>query len=385
MTEFLIQTLHGLTLGALFALVAIGYTMVFGIIKLINFAHGEFYMTGGFTGMLVLMYLSGSGRLMVHSSGELKLFVALAAAGMAVATLALATERLVYRPILGAGRISVLLTAVGMSMLLQNIGIGVFGNKNTGFPETVEDEHYPHTAISLSELSAGKIAGNLIVYRTPYRDAHGNILAGPSGKPLGFISTTLVEAGQPIDGKKLQVAVAAIPEDVYAYPALTIRKKQIIIFIALAVSALGLHLLVQKSRVGRAMRAVSHDMQAASLMGIDCSRIVALTFAIGGFFAGIGGVLAGGMFISTVDPMMGFMFGLKAFIAAVLGGIGNITGALLGGLMLGLIEQFAQHYADSVLFRGASSYRDAIAFVILIVVLLIRPRGFLGRVEGEKV
>ncbi len=385
LTEFFIQSLHGLTLGALFALVAIGYTMVFGIIKLINFAHGEFYMTGGFAGMLSLLFLCGDGRPLAGWPGELKLVLALATAGFAVGMLAITTERVAYRPIRSAGRISALLTAVGVSLLLQNVGITVFGGKNTGFPETVEDERYPRRSIDLSQLKAPSTAEQTIVYRTPYRDREGKIIPGPSGRPLGYSSVTLVEAGHQLDEKKLEAAKTAQPSDVYAYPALTIKRKQIIIFAALFVSALALYVLVQKTRAGRAMRAVSHDMQAAALMGIDCSRIITLTFAVGGSLAGIAGVLAGGMFISTVDPMMGFLFGLKAFIAAVLGGIGNIQGALLGGLVLGLIEQYAQHYADNLLFAGAGSYRDAIAFIILILVLLVRPRGFFGRIEGEKV
>ncbi len=384
MTELAIQTLHGLTLGALFALVAIGYTMVFGIIKLINFAHGEFYMVGGFAGMLTLLFLCGSGGPLSAAPGELKLVAALAAAGFAVGLLAVCTERWAYRPLRNAGRISALLTAVGVSLLLQNVGIAVFGGRNTGFPETVEDDRYPRQAVDLGALKAGTVAERSIVYRAPYRDTAGHVLLGRNGRP-NYISATLVEAGQPIAESRLAAAKAAAPEDVFAYPAVTIRKKQIIIFVALAVSSLGLFLLVQKSRVGRAMRAVSHDMQAASLMGIDTQKIVALTFSIGGFFAGLAGVLAGGMFISAVDPLMGFLFGMKAFVAAVLGGIGSIPGALLGGLALGLIEQYAQSYADSLLFKGASSYRDAIAFLILILVLLIRPRGFFGRIEGEKI
>ncbi len=370
MTEFLTQTLHGLTLGSLFALVAIGYTMVFGIIKLINFAHGEFYMAGGFTGMLVLVMFCREGQPLGAAPGELKLVIALLAAAAAIGLLAVITERLAYRPIRGAGRISALLTAVGVSMLLQNVGIAVFGAKNTSFPETIEDDRYPRTRVELSELKAGEIAPRKIEYWNSDRS---------------WMKRTLAAAGQPVREKELADAIASKPDRVYEFPAVTIRKKQIIIFLSLAVSALVLYVLVQKTRVGRAMRAVSYDMQAASLMGIDTSKIVVLTFAIGGGLAGVAGVLAGGMFISTVDPVMGFLFGLKAFIAAVLGGIGNIFGAMLGGIALGLVDNYAQHYADDLLFKGAGSYRDAIAFIILIVVLLIRPRGFFGRIEGEKV
>lgn len=385
MTDLLTQTIHGLTFGTLIGLVAIGYTMVFGIIKLINFAHGEFYMVGGFSGLLALTVFCGEGRLLHTWSPEGKLLLALLCSACFVGVLAVVTERLAYRPIRSAGKIAALLTAVGVSLLLQNLGIAVFGAKQVAFPETIQNEHFPRLKVRLEDLRAGQNAGQTIVYQAPIRDLDGNVITGANGKPLGLMTETLVDAGQKIDQDELVKAIAASPLSVYAYPTVTVSKKQLVVFFALIVSAAALYVLVQKTRMGRAMRAVSHDMQAASLMGIDCSKIVTITFAIGGALAGMGGVLAGGMFISTADPMMGFMFGLKAFIAAVLGGIGNIPGALLGGLVLGLVEQFTQHYADGLLFKGASAYRDAIAFLILIIVLLVRPRGFFGRMGGEKV
>jgi len=255
-------------------------------------------------------------------------------------------------------------------MLLQNMGIAVFGARNLSFPETVGEERYPRSAIILSELQPGQVVSRKIEY---WRDEST------------WMKQTLVHAGDSINEKRLEDARKFNPDHVYAYPGVTLHLKQIIIFLTLGISAFVLYLLVQKTRVGRAMRAVSHDMQAASLMGINTQRIVAITFAVGGALAGVAGVLAGGMFVSTVDPVMGFLFGLKAFIAAVLGGIGNIPGAMLGGLALGMIDQYSQHYADALLFDKASAYRDAIAFMLLIMVLLIRPRGFFGRIEGEKV
>jgi branched-chain amino acid transport system permease protein len=371
-TEFFSQSLNGLTLGALYALVAIGYTMVFGIIKLINFAHGEFYMVGGFSGMLALVMLTGKDRVFSTLPDGVKLVLALLLAALAVAILAVLIERLAYRPLRsgGAGRVSALLTAVGVSMLLQNMGITVFGARNLAFPDKVGDDRYPRTAITLSELREGDIAEQKIEYWKSDR---------------AWIRKTLVAAGQPIKEKDLASAKKMQPDQVYSYPSVTLQLKQIIIFLTLIFTAIVLFILVQKTRIGRAMRAVSHDMQAASLMGVDPNRIVMITFAIGGALAGVAGVLAGGMFISTVDPTMGFLFGMKAFIAAVLGGIGSVPGAVLGSLALGLIEQYSQHYADSLLFAGASSYRDAFAFLILILILVIRPRGFFGRIEGEKV
>jgi len=385
LNEFLIQLLHGLTLGALFAQVAIGYTMVYGIIKLINFAHSEFYMAGGFAGLLSLAYLCGPGKPLDTLPGSAQLLLGVLLAGLLVAALAVLTERLAYRPIRSSGRIAALLTAVGVSLLLQNSFIAVFGNRETAFPHVLEDARYPRWRVALDELQPGQVSEYLIAYRTPIRDWKGNVLKDANEKPLGYSHINLVRAGQAVNAKNLEQARSSSIENLYAYPAVTVSKKQGVIFFSLLLSSLALFVLVQHTRVGRAMRAVSHDFETASLMGINTSAIVALTFAVGGFLAGMGGVLAGGMFIGTVAPMMGFMLGLKAFVAAVLGGIGSIPGALLGGLALGLVEQMTQHYADRMFFQGASAYRDAIAFLILIGILLVRPTGLLGRFEGEKV
>ncbi|MBI3828785.1 MAG: branched-chain amino acid ABC transporter permease [Planctomycetes bacterium] len=385
MSDFITIVLHGLTWGALIALVAVGYTMVYGIIKLINFAHGEFYMTGGFAGMLALLLLCSPGGALEHLPGGAKLLLGLVAAGLAVAALAVLTERIAYRPIRGSGRIAALLTAVGVSLLLQNAAIGVFGSKQTSFPATLDDLHLPRWHVNLDDLREGEVSAYQVSYRAPIRNWKGEVALDAQGKQLGYRNVNLVDAGKPIEKKRLDDARKAKPEELLAYPSITVSLKQIVIFVTLALTALGLYVLVQRTRMGRAMRAVSHDFEAASLMGIATNKIVSFTFFIGGGLAGLGGVLAGGMFIGTVDPMMGFLFGLKAFIAAVLGGIGSIPGALLGGLALGLVEQLAQYYADGLIFKGASAYRDAIAFLILIGVLLLRPSGFFGRFEGEKV
>ena len=385
MIDFLTITIHGLTWGALIALVAVGYTMVYGIIKLINFAHGEFYMAGGFTGLLALGFCCGKGRPLAEWPGWAQLLLGITLAGLAVAALALLVERFAYRPIRNSGRIAALLTAVGISLLLQNAGIAIFTSKQVAFPETVEDLRLPRWRVQLEDLQAGTVSPYQISYRAPIRNWRGEVLKDAAGQPLGWRPVNLVEAGKPVDAQRLEAASKAQPDELIACPPVTVTLKQVIIFLALGCTALGLYVLVQRTRLGRAMRAVSHDFEASSLMGIATGRIVALTFAVGGFLAGMGGVLAGGMFIGTVDPMMGFLFGLKAFIAAVLGGIGSIPGALLGGLALGLVEQWAQYYADGLLFQGASSYRDGFAFLILIGVLLLRPSGFFGRFEGEKV
>ncbi|MCZ7648413.1 MAG: branched-chain amino acid ABC transporter permease [Planctomycetota bacterium] len=335
MTEFITQVLNGLTFGALIALVAVGYTMVYGIIKLINFAHGEFYMTGGVAGMLILSTLAAPGMPLNGAPGLLKLLLALAAAGACVAVLAAVTERLAYRPIRDTGRIAALLTAVGVSLFLQNTGIAIFGARQTAFPETLADERFPRFAANLDDLEAGQPAARQIAYRAPFRQPDGAPMLDPkTGQPL-YMQVNLVEAGKVIEAAKLERARRAQPEQVYAYAAVTVSVKQFIVFLALALSAAGLYVLVQRTKIGRAMRAVSHDMEAAGLMGISVDFVILLTFLVGGFLAGVGGVLAGGMFIGTVDPMMGFMLGLKAFIAAVLGASGAFPGRCWAGCCWG--------------------------------------------------
>jgi branched-chain amino acid transport system permease protein len=305
MDDFLFYLLTGLCIGAIYALIALGYTLVYGIIKLINFAHGEFYMVGAYAGfgLFVLMPKDFS----VWLSIPLILLVS----GLAGALIAALTEWIAYKPIRKSGRLAALLTAIGVSFFLQN-------------------------AFSFVKK--------------------GNPLQYPANTPdsIGALAQTSVN----ICGDGIKIIQ-------FVFIGITI------------ILTLILWYIVMKTRFGKAMRAVSEDSDAAALMGINVDSVIRKTFIIGGFMAGIAGALVG--FQSVIEPMMGFMPGLKAFIAAVLGGIGSIPGAVIGGFLIGIIE-------NMVVWLGVpTGYKDIASFVVLILVLTIRPQGILGKVKREKV
>ena len=316
MREFLQYVIDGLAEGSIYAMIALGYTLVYGIIKLINFAHGEFYMMGGYIGLFLM-----SVPLAATSSPWLfALIVILAVGGSAAgaSVLAVVTERVAYRPVRGYNRIAALLTAIGVSFLLQNVARLAFSPKPRSF-EAFRTEH-PESCL----------AGFIAWYKA-------------MSHPLGF----------------------------------EIQNAKILVVGVAAVSMVGLYFLVMRTRFGTAMRATSQDLEAARLMGIDTDGVISRTFALGGAFAGMAGILVGMMRI--VDPMMGFMPGLKAFVAAVVGGIGSIPGAALGGLAIGLAESMA------VFANLDTAYKDAVAFALLVIVLLVRPGGIMGVRRREKV
>lgn len=289
--DFLTYLINGLTQGSIYALVALGYTMVYGIIKLINFAHGEFYMIGAFVGYYCIM------------SG-MPIWMAFPIAMLGSGIIAVIVERLVYKPIRHAGRIPALITALGVSLFFQYFGQGTIGADPKAFPQ-------------------------------------------------------------------------AIAVKTYQFGELYITNIQIIIMSATFFLMLFLWWMVKHTRIGKAMRATSYNKNAAELMGIETDKIISFTFFVGASFAGAAGVLVG-LYYNTVEPMMGLIPGLKAFIAAVLGGIGIIPGAVLGGLVLGVAE-------NMVVGFWVSTYRDAIAFGILILILLFKPAGLLGKNRKEKV
>ncbi len=301
MDSFLYFLVGGICIGVIYALIALGYTLVYGIIKLINFAHGEFYMVGAYAGLAVYTLLPP----------ELSLFVSipaiLLAAGIAGALIAVLCERVAYRPIRSNGRLVALLTAIGVSFFLQNLFALVKNGNPLSYGGAVED----------------------------------------------------------LCQQSIQIGGSGIKTVKFAFIIIT------------AALMLVLWYVVMRTRFGRAMRATSQDMDAARLMGIDVDSVTMRTFALGGFFAGVAGALIGAQ--SVVEPMMGFMPGLIAFVAAVVGGIGSIPGAVLGGLLIGVLQQM-------VIWAGIpSGYKDVMAFLLLIVVLLIRPQGILGKPEIEKV
>lgn len=298
------QVANGVAKGSVYALIAVGYTMVYGVLQLINFAHGEVYMLGAYFSYYPAKWLGylpeGSEKPKVPLLVIGGLFVGSMAACAAIGML---IERLAYRPLRNSSRLAALITAIGVSLLLQNGGQMMFGADPKGFPQFVEQE-----SVNLG--------------------------------PVALANTKIVI-----------IAVAAV-------------------------MMTGLHLFVQKTKPGAAMRACSFDMRTARLMGINVDRTIALTFAMGSAMAAVGGVLVA-MDQPRLTPLMGLLMGLKAFVAAVLGGIGSIPGAALGGLLLGV--------AESVVGTWSTTYSEAVAFVILILVLLVKPSGLLGKSGREKV
>lgn len=299
LAEFTQYLINGLAQGAIYALIALGYTMVYGILKLINFAHGEFYMVAGFFGLVAFNLL--------HLPFLPGLLVVMIFTGL----LAVTVERFAYRPLRKSRRIAPLITALGISIVLLELTRIIGGAEPRPFPQQFENDIYD-----------------------------------------------LAEWSPRLEG-------------------VVVQKNQIVILcVSLGLMAL-LNFVVMRTRLGRAMRALSMDFEASQLMGVPLNRVIAFTFFVGASLAGAGGVLVG-MYYNQVEPYMGQLAGLKAFTAAVLGGIGVIPGAVLGSMLLGVSEAFVVGY-------GQSSYRDAIAFGILIIVLMIRPWGLLGKPERIKV
>ena len=297
MAEFLQQLLNGLSLGAIYALIALGYTMVYGVLRFINFAHSDVFMAGAFVGYYM------SRVLPEHSLwGGL---AAMAVAMIVCALLGVIIERLAYRPLRTRSKLTVLITAIGVSLFLENAGQFVFGANPRAFPQL-------------------------------------------------FPATT------------------------YHWPGgIVVSSNQMVVLLVTVILLCVLQFIVRRTRIGTAMRAVSFNPQAAALVGINNDIVISFTFALGSGLAAAGGILYA-LNYPTIDPLMGILPGLKAFVAAVLGGIGNIPGAALGGMLIGIIEAFVNG-------SRFSTYTDAIAFGILILILICRPAGILGRLQVEKV
>jgi branched-chain amino acid transport system permease protein len=308
--------IDGLILGFMYALIALGYTMVYGVLEFINFAHSEIFIVGAFVGVEIMLGLKGAGLL--EGLPWIVVLPLVLVAGMAVSGgLAVVVERAAYRPLRTAPRLIPLISAIGVSFFLQD-------------------------AIRLFE-SIWRNAFNLVY---PTIDALNH----------------RYELSETVD----------------------ISVKSLVLIAAALLMLWGLHVLVNRTKIGKAIRAVAEDQGAASLMGINVNRIISLTFLIGGAMGGAAGVLFGVQY-GLINPYTGFIPGLKAFTAAVLGGIGNIPGAMLGGLVLGLLEAFAASYL-SLLTGGAfgAEYKDIFAFSILILILIFRPKGLLGEVVRER-
>lgn len=292
MTIVIQQVINGLMLGSVYALLALGYTMVYGIIKLINFAHGDIYMLGAYFGYFFIKVL------------HLNFFIALVLAMAVSAVIGVLIEYIAYRPLRHSPRIAVLISALGIAFLLENGMTYLYGSDQRSFPQAIKTVQYHFYGIQVSNI-------------------------------------------------------------------------QLIIAVTSIVLMLLLTYVVKRTKMGRAMRAVSADPDAATLMGININHTISFTFAIGSALAAAGGVLIG-LYYNSIDPLMGMTPGLKAFVAAVLGGIGIIPGAAVGGWLIGILETMVQA-------TSFSAYKDAIVYAMLIVILLIKPTGILGKNKREKV
>ena len=286
------QLINGVSLGSIYALIALGYTMIYGIIKLINFAHGDIYMVGAYLGFFAVTF------------GNLPILPALLISMAVTACLGMLVEKLAYKPLRHAPRISILITAIGVSFFLEYASM---------------------------------------YFVTPTPRTFPNVIDNISFNVAGFV----------------------------------INGQQLLIFSITIVLMAILTYIVQKTKLGKAMRAASFDTETAQLMGVDSDKIISMTFCIGSALAAAAGVLVG-VYYNTIDPLMGIMPGLKAFVAAVLGGIGILPGAVVGGIILGVIEALVSGFISS-------TFRDAAAFAILILVLLIKPSGLFGKNTSEKV
>jgi branched-chain amino acid transport system permease protein len=356
--------LNGLGLGAIFAFIALGYTMVYGIIKLINFAHGEFFMVGAFLGYFALRDF-GIDRLPLPQPLPIVLsyLVALSVAAIGAGLLAITTERIAYRPVRRASRIAALITAVCVSFILQNLAVKAWSAAPRPYPD-------PKQWMQVDDLPATAPA-NLWAVRS-FTKANGEVEKQ---------NVRVATEGESLDTAALRESGYTEVYRILTPPAAATRG---FVILALLVWTPVLWFLVKRTRMGKAMRAVSEDMDAARLMGIDVNRVIAWTFFVGAFVAGVGGVAYCTAY-GKVDPLTGFLPGLKAFIAAVIGGIGSIPGAIVGGLLLGVAESVLPYALKEAGWEEAFAWKDAIAFALLILILVFKPTGLLGRPVREKV
>src|SRR5262244_467998 len=305
MAFFFQELVNGITTGALYSLVALGFSMVYGILKLLNFAHGDLYMIGAYVGFFVIQWFGGPSALTIPV--PLLLLVMFVLAAGLVGGLGVAIERFAYRPLRDAPRIAPLITAIGISFFLENAALLLFG-------------------------------AQFRVYNT------ADFISLSSGIQIGSV---------------------------------TIDSVQIMVLVLGLLLTVGLRELVNRTKLGKQMRAVAADREAAEMMGINVNFTIAATFFLGSALAGVAGVM-GGLLFNQVTPTIGFVVGLKAFTAAVVGGIGSIPGAMLGGLLIGVAESMITGYVSS-------TYTNLFVFALLIVVMLVRPSGLLGRAQLQKV
>jgi len=376
MTNFLQQLINGVVLGSNYALIALGYTMVYGVLRLINFAHGDVYMLGAFMGYYIARFFqdlvrkageaaapSAIGYFVIHflqgkTAEELSVpgaLLVMISSMLICGFIGIIIERFAYRPGRGGAKYTL---AFWLALLCMVIGhyMGQMQGAWIG---------------ALSGVIAGLLIEKFWIKKTRMASRLGLLIIA-----IG-VSLLLENGGQLVFGADPKFFPQIIPSKQLNVGALSLNNQQIIVLVVAVVLMLLLNVIVHYTKVGKAMRAASFNIDAAKLMGINTDRIIAITFAIGSALAAAGGMLVS-LNYPKIDPLMGILTGLKAFVAAVLGGIGNITGAMLGGLIIGLAEVMVVGY-------GQSTYRDAIAFSILIVILLLRPAGLMGKGLVEKV
>jgi branched-chain amino acid transport system permease protein len=312
MSLFLQELIVGLTTGAIYALIALGYTMVYGIVELINFAHGDIFMIGSLIAIVFLNMLGITGAVPLGGFTLVWVMIVTCLITMLLcAALGVVIERVAYRPLRNAPRLAPLISAIGVSLILEDVGKLWKGVTNVAFPQI-------------------------------------------------------------------------FPQITYTIGPVNISSVNILVIVVTVILMIGLHWFVSSTRIGRAMRAVAQDRDAAALMGVNVDRIISITFFIGAALAGAAGFIYGLQYGSTIFSL-GFQIGLIAFTAAVLGGIGNIVGAMLGGVLIGLIEAFATLIPDPPLPHGGAPWHNAVIFAILILILIFRPSGLLGQQTPEKV
>ena len=298
MSEFIQQLVNGISLGSIYALIALGYAMVYGILKFINFAHGEVFMLGAYSGYFLSSIFGLQGNTIAG------FFLVLVTTMIITSIIGVTIEKAAYKPLRKSPKLNVLITAIGVSLFLQYLGQLVFGASPRSYPSLIEDVKFNFGGVSVGS-------------------------------------------------------------------------NQLIVVVSSVVLMLLLTLIVKKTKIGTAVRAVSNNLTAAALMGININNTISFTFVLGSSLAGAAGILYG-INYPSIDPLMGLLPGIKAFVAAVLGGIGNFTGAVIGGLLIGIIETLTVGYISP-------TFRDAITFSILILILLFRPSGLFGKYEAEKV
>lgn len=368
------QLTNGLLLGAIYALIALGYTMVYGVLRLINFAHGEVFMLGAYTALFASYALGFGPTGNAAASSPINLLIMLVASMAVCGIVGVIIEFFAYRPMRNQPRIAALITAIGVSLLLQYGGALVLPNSP---PPSISERVNPYQgSVDLNiirgdpklEAAADAARDKLDAARKafePYAEDRFNV--PPEALPL---RTTLQEAEREFGHLDRQLDNSGV--------RIRIPTGQLIMLIATLVLMAVLTYLVMFTKTGRGMRAVSHDFDSAALMGVNVGRIVTFTFLIGSMLAGAGAMMNATFFGTPLTTFYGLQPGVKAFTAAVLGGIGNIPGAVVGGLVMGMAETL-------VVWVGYGSYRDAVAFVILIAVLLFKPGGILGSSKVEKV